>query len=1459
MEAALPEVVLKLDFDPSNPLTLTYSGNKLTPGPGWPSPSTPLPPLRDLRGYRKGEKGPCVVFKSLLISSVDNSHSQTFKTKIILPLFFVPYVGIRPRRQYEYLQLGFTPAADPYEKGRCLSVYGCYVNAGAFAPLPATQIIRNCPAAAKTLETVFSTADTNPYLFPFEVSQVGIAFEKDNILSALNFKASNGIVFGYKGPSISLPASMGIDFFARSIARPKDSFISFGVGFGAFTQGAPLEPTVSFDIKASISNVIKVTSFEFPIDDDLRIRMYQSPALADSLSKDKAAEWILEITGLSPKAFVRWWNERVAKPHLLSIDTIDAARGLSLMPVFDEPTIQTNDDRASAQFGFAWRVTQKDRTSTAFDNFSVRDLIGAFAVDPKSSFTVNAEFPKLLGRDGAAFKRSVTVNFTAPTIAKELYGALKENAIPSLQFSLEAGHHADAEPTIVRVGALDLTLDANGPLRGTLILDVQSLITGRRAPHVNIRIEQGLNNVAPGGEDPVPDSQLAEDVVSIYDSAQFIDAITRAAPIVACEGTLSVDDPDSNVLLLDGQEITAAQRSRDMIVRLRAIDRAAAGFPEAFPASFSGSPPSEPAPPSQMRVVIIDPEPFLVAAVDVPALLDAAAFGADSDGEFAIYRLSETQGEGWSLGNVPNGFDLYLPPQGIGEAMEKGAPWPPISPDPQFPIGSPPASPPASPPITIDYRLSPAARLWLADTGRQQRYGEAPWNLRRRFGNPQDTTPGSQFAGMRAEFLYGLAMQMRSDFLRIAELGARIGALQSNLPAGEGLPPDSNTPAGMRRGIYDSYRTLWAQIGKAYNTRLAYLEPWREGTSGALVFDERSASFLLRTELQNPPEGYEAADMRMPLVTSDSSQLAGGATWAFESANIYNETIKNPHSTGGSINAPAFSALGGFGKFMAEFAHGNTRIGAEVTLGRTHRYVVERLGRIGMGWNHAKYVIVYERTTLPSRQFSGKGFPLHEGRPVLRIVEEYIELKQPVRTFADADSPPIRRGPVEACVFNSIKIPVDGRNWGRDIPEGWIIPLWRADADQSIYPKPSIGIRLTATANAAEQSLLANVTEPDRLFFFTSTRDEDGPNTDLWAPVLNVDFVNAPRPAGLGASATNSDDLDDVLADDAMEDPAFAAVTIPIDTGGRHVRLSAGRIAADGLGAELHNITLMRAAPALAPLAQTLSPKATLPLSTSSSGSAQNVYDLQTQVAAVPRALAAGKALLAALPANFAAIAQDSLKSLVSHPVASWKQQLKLAIAGAAERAANQIDGLVAIAQKILNNAENSPSAWVATGTQACTAEANRLTDRIEAAANQLNQTISASITPILNDVQAAQNNWDKQRDRIERSIETKLILVQSSVHSIWPDYDAAFALVGSATNGQLQITQTALVDNINSDAARLTNAVNAVEDSINLTAGLSFINDITQSGNTVIDRASKFLASVPKQTRAKVGGVETF
>jgi hypothetical protein len=153
-----------------------------------------------------------------------------------------------------------------------------------------------------------------------------------------------------------------------------------------------------------------------------------------------------------------------------------------------------------------------------------------------------------------------------------------------------------------------------------------------------------------------------------------------------------------------------------------------------------------------------------------------------------------------------------------------------------------------------------------------------------------------------------------------------------------------------------------------------------------------------------------------------------------------------------------------------------------------------------------------------------------------------------------------------ASLFPTVKIPVD-----------WIVPLWQTNADQRVYPKPRVAMRMIATEDAAEATFDATALNPERMSLFTSTRPEDGADTDAWAPVHGLDYVNAARPLPTGTIAGSTDNLDTQLPDDLVEDPIYAAVTIPIDAGGRRTNLGAGRVNEGGLGTVLESLTFMRA------------------------------------------------------------------------------------------------------------------------------------------------------------------------------------------------------------------------------------------------------------------------------------------
>jgi hypothetical protein len=280
------------------------------------------------------------------------------------------------------------------------------------------------------------------------------------------------------------------------------------------------------------------------------------------------------------------------------------------------------------------------------------------------------------------------------------------------------------------------------------------------------------------------------------------------------------------------------------------------------------------------------------------------------------------------------------------------------------------------------------------------------------------------------------------------------------------------------------------------------------------------------------------------------------------------------------------SALGGYGTQRAMFANRKTAIASSTRQGRVDTVTIERVGRLAVFWNHCKHVIVYERTVLPSAQFVTEQ-EAEEGRPIVRKVEEYIQVVQAVRRFPEDPSNPAARGCVEAIVCRTSKIAVESA-WGRDVPGGWIVPLWNpAKADENTdgeltYPKPQFELQMAGDPAAKSGLNLVPIASPERIIFYTSVRSQDTDDTDSWPPAPGVDWPLVPVEPQLPPSTIPSirrGDLDGMLPPERAEVPGWAAVTFQLD---RSAGFAANVVAAradNPISATLSNVTLMRPQP----------------------------------------------------------------------------------------------------------------------------------------------------------------------------------------------------------------------------------------------------------------------------------------
>jgi hypothetical protein len=1005
-------------------------------------------------------------------------------------------------------------------------------------------------------------------------------------------------------------------------ATPASLGFSAIFGLGPTTAGEAKADLV-FDGEFRADGIVLHGNVEVELVQDVNNDRYLSPTASGAADRNEFY-WYMRVRPVPVTAFSTIWNERIAKPYLDALRTTDDARDLSFVPLIGNIQPLKAGDKLPA-FELLFDVVQhlKDRKRS---EISEPVLIG-FRPDAASKveFAADAVFPGLITHANTAVRRRLRITIERQRLEEtfEWFDIQRPKAAakPEIAITIETDERLtqDVAGGKVRIGALDLdipdrfnpqtvgrsdddqgrikvrynvTFDSADPTRAS-----RSSVErdpkgkpgrarlprhGEAIPRIAARIDYfDLAGVLPGSQDPIPDAGQAFDAVieelaratsgdasdprdkPIRREQRIEGDLRRAAPIVIVDnGALqpAVASQIDTPFFLHGEEVTANNRNRRLSLTLQ---RRA---PKAKAADY--------------RTIVIDPEPMTVALVDVPAFELESDDVAENDGEIANWQTSELEGSKWEIAKISDGFDLFFPPQATGEAAEKGAPWPAVSPE-------------GASAWTLDYRLGTTARLNLRSSYFKQRYAEAPWNLRRVLGFAGQRAPGAGLNTARFEFLYGLASRFTAPSLRLAELGSRIGGIRDPLPA---------RPRGITRSLldqtetrkvlvseqplveaelYDRFRSVSASFTKAWGTRIAFFETYREGSDDALALQEKVA-FTLRVKAKADDPAADL-DQQPWNPNSTSAGLRGGATRGFESRNIYEEVIEAdsgtpPVSTRGQIVNPAFSALGGSGFVRAFFANGKTRIVSDTSFGRTHTYAVERIGRIGVFWNVAKHVIVYQRTVLPPDQFAVQQAGQHFGRPVLRKVQEYVDILEPERAYPEKGAAPKTRGFVEACLFRTRRIPVDSR-WGHDVPDGWIVPLWKEGEDPDIYPKPDIRLQLTAAQSDAAATIPGRFGNPSQLVFFTSTRKQDADDPNIWSPRPDIDFINVPHPAPVGEPDMDPTSPDGKAPDDIMRDPLLGRCTFDIDSANAATNLVTERTKAEPIGAVLETVTMMRSGP----------------------------------------------------------------------------------------------------------------------------------------------------------------------------------------------------------------------------------------------------------------------------------------
>ena len=587
-------------------------------------------------------------------------------------------------------------------------------------------------------------------------------------------------------------------------------------------------------------------------------------------------------------------------------------------------------------------------------------------------------------------------------------------------------------------------------------------------------------------------------------------------------------------------------------------------------------------------LVVIDSAPTFIGRISM-----AEVRGAD-DNLIAEWDSDSGGSATWRVVKQADGYELVLPSPAVGETVAR---------DHKYGMQVRQKADGRYYEDLADFRLAPPVTLRLGTDARfaDRRTAEPPFNTRRIFGTAEDHAPfGAPLLQANFELLYGLTAIVQGTFgLVLREVGTDIGRAP--------LAFASSTGVGRNSSFVDS-RTL-PGAGKVHTKQEVWTKRLMTGWSRVLdsvesrpavlsmrkIGDERTSTLSTGVEFALRP----AADIQVPTelngefgntpyapgkprnadaraaVWNTHPPLAGGADAGFESANVYRELWSKPTSVSGELTDITLTAFGASGAQRATFSNGKQRIISRASQGRTHFYSLERIGRIATYWNRCKHVVVYERTTSATAQFD-QSQPALRGRPVLRKVREYIEILEPMRSFPESGTQRQRCGPVLGLRFDATIIPVDSA-WGSDVGAfGWKLPLYLPGADG--YIPPPIDFEMAIDSRGGTASRLCRCLTPERIFFYTSTRDGDGEDTNAWGKVPGVDYCIEPPPRAPAVISHRPGSIDARLPD-AEEIPlGFELFTQFIDSGdGPPINLRAGR-PGQAMVARLRNITVTRGA-----------------------------------------------------------------------------------------------------------------------------------------------------------------------------------------------------------------------------------------------------------------------------------------
>ncbi|EPQ0974015.1 hypothetical protein NNU90_004259 [Citrobacter farmeri] len=509
--------------------------------------------------------------------------------------------------------------------------------------------------------------------------------------------------------------------------------------------------------------------------------------------------------------------------------------------------------------------------------------------------------------------------------------------------------------------------------------------------------------------------------------------------------------------------------------------------------------------PRQGSAIQISHTPFIVSQLQPPTLAEEAG------NIIAQWKSDDPDGAQWRFGI--ESVSLNFPPQAVGEAMVRGDRFRSAGQDNPIVTQKP-----------IPFRFSRRTELTVRPSRVDRRYTVHP-------GDTLSVLRDAELTRMVSEMAYPLELtyQRTPELPRtviVSEIARALGQPAIALPVSDkDFAMSPLLEAYFRSHAAITIDDLKARIKTLRTHHLAARQNFINRLARFTLKDANyplrkldlteGLSAQLRSKKQGAvgvwplPEGVSLDDSQRKTLDDyvDDPTLARkqpiGLLYSIEFASELMAVLRTPVTKEVRLLELTLSSLGATGAVQASFDEGRTQFDARVENGQLSRLVKTRYGRIATVWNKARHVVVYTRSTVPGAQFSGEQKSEEFlGRPLLRKMEEYIEILEPYRFFdGETSAAKNKPGCLHAFHFATQRIYVNGA-WGHDVEAGYEIPLFNELDSSGFYVKPWAG----PVARAGGDELTQHWhDQPQHLYFFTNTKVGAGADTDKWEAQLAID------------------------------------------------------------------------------------------------------------------------------------------------------------------------------------------------------------------------------------------------------------------------------------------------------------------------------------------------------------------